>query len=338
MRFKNYFRYLKASILLVIHLQRQKWYLKKVLEPILQEAESTNDGSLTAQDFKKIRSYYALFVVAILGENYCTLRGRGLTKRERRILTFQGALTGLYDDFFDHPERINRDVKGMMRNPFNYPAKDSVEKLFLRFLQEVHQLLREKDKAAFEKIFDEIYEVQLRSQLQVNSFLTETELRFISRDKGGLSHLFYRITLDHPLDEIENETIFLLGYLLQQVNDLFDLWKDYNSGISTFATNTTNMRITRLEYETTLNHLFSYVHRMNYPKSRRQDFFIQFMIFFGMGLVCLNQYVELQNESRVEFSPALYTRKQLVCDMHLRENRVKLKNICKLYDYLFEVD
>jgi hypothetical protein len=47
-----------------------------------------------------------------------------MTLRERKILSYQGALTGIYDDFFDHSERKDKEVKKMMDDPFNYPAKE----------------------------------------------------------------------------------------------------------------------------------------------------------------------------------------------------------------------
>ena len=336
MRIKNYFRYIKAATLLVFHLQRQKWYIRRVIEPLLKKAESSNDGTLEANDFKKIRNYYALYVVAILGENYCTLRGKGLTRKERRILTFQGAMTGLYDDFFDHPNRLNKDVRAMMDDPFSYHAKDSVEQLFLHFLREIHLALPEANKEIFRELFDEIYAVQEKSKLQINSFLSETELRLITREKGGLSHVFYRIGMKHALSDEERDTLFLLGYILQQVNDLFDLWKDFSSGISTFATKSRDMRVTKLEFENNINLFYAKVHGLPYPKSRKQDFFIQFMIFFGMGIVCLNQYIALQDWDEEPFNPENYSREQLVCDMDLKSNRLKLKEVCENYDFMFQ--
>ncbi len=330
---RNFFPYVAVSAKLVAQLKRQRNYLKKNLEPHLAAAQKSNDGSLEATDFAKIRNYYALFVVAIVGENYCTLRGIKMTDRERKVLTFQGALTGLYDDFFDHPKRKNARVMEMMANPFSYAAENSVEKLFLFFLQQVHQNLQ--NKKDFEAIFLKIFKVQIDTEKQINSTLSAQALKKISNDKGGLSHLFYRITLSNPFGQQEHDCIYELGSLLQQVNDIFDVWKDSTNGISTFVTASKDMRQTKHEFESQLQKVYEMVLYLDYEKSNKRDFFLQLMILIGMGIVSLNQYIKLQEGTNKEFNPLDFTRHQLVCDMQQKSNLVKLMRVCLSYDFRF---
>ncbi len=330
---RNSIPYLRVSVKLVLQLRKQKKYIHKFLDPLLQAARNSNDGSLENADFYKIKNYYALFVVAIIGENYCTLRGSKMTDRERKVLTFQGALTGLYDDFFDHPKRKKENLKEMMLNPFSYEAKDSVEKLFLLFLQEVHNLL--ENKSDFDALFFKIYSIQLESEKQINSAFSSEELKEISINKGGLSHLFYRITLSNPLSEKERECIFELGSLLQQVNDIFDVWKDNVAGIATFVTVSEDMEKTKNDFETQLQKVYELINGLHYLKKNKKDFFLQLMILIGMGVVCLNQYIALQKLQGGKFQSNKFSRHDLVCDMQKKSNLIKLMRVCLSYNFRF---
>lgn len=329
--FSQFIPYLRVSLRLVKQLALQKKFMQDELEPILKNAIDTNDGSLEESDFKKIRNYYALFVVAIVGENYCRLRGNKMLKQERQLLTFQGALTGLYDDFFDHPQRKGKDIKGMMNAPNTFEEKDFVEKLFLHFLRQVHVQL--EDKTEFNRIFSQIYEIQIETEKQINSKLTAFELKTISEKKGGLSHLFYRITLSNPLLEGEQEAIYELGSLLQQVNDIFDVWKDKTAGISTFASNSTDMKKTKVEFENQIQKVYALINQLNYSKQNKRDFFLQFMILIGMGIVSLNQYIQLQENNSGTFDVKRFGRHELVCDMQKKSNLYKLMRVCLSYNF-----
>lgn len=330
---KNILPFLQVSFKLVYQLRKQQRYIKQELEPHLQRAVSTNDGSLDEKDFKKIRNYYALFVVAIVGENYGRLRGKEMTERERKILSYQGALTGLYDDFFDRENRDNTQVKEMMNNPFNFIPSNSAEKLFLTFLQQVH--LNLEDKPSFDNIFNEIYTIQVESKKQLNSQLTAIQLKQISEKKGGLSHLFYRITLNNSLEKEEQTTLYELGSLLQQVNDIFDVWKDLQSGISTFVTTANDIYILKADFELQMKKVQQLLSNLPYKTKHKRACFFQFMILIGMGIVALNQYIELQNKNNGRFEAANFTRKQLVCDMQKKSNLLKLMKVCLSYNFNF---
>jgi hypothetical protein len=323
---KNFFLFFKASVRLVVQLRRQQKFILSNLEPYLDLANQSNDGSLEQADFKKIRNYYALFVVAIVGENYCRLRGTKMTLRERKALTFQGALTGLYDDFFDKEKWKEKPVLEMMNNPFTYSAKDSAEKLFLFFLQQVHLNLENKND--FSILFHQIYQIQNETKKQINSTLSLSELKTISEKKGGLSHLFYRTSLSNPLASGEYIALYELGSLLQQVNDIFDIWKDSCSGISTFASLSKDIKTTKLEFEQQLDKVSRLIKNLPYKTKNKSDFFVQLLILISMGIVSLNQYIDLQERNQGKFDATKFTREQLVCDMQKKSNLLKLTCVC----------
>jgi len=59
---------------------------------------------------KKIHTYYGLSVPAFLGEYFCLLRGKMMSDSERYPLTYLGALTGFFDDFFDEKNTPNDHI------------------------------------------------------------------------------------------------------------------------------------------------------------------------------------------------------------------------------------
>ena len=97
-------------------LSTQRSFLQKKIQPILSGVEKENDGSLDAADFKKINHYYGLAVPAILGEAFCVLHNKKMSADERIASTSQGAMTGLFDDFFDKQYLSDDMIEGILHN------------------------------------------------------------------------------------------------------------------------------------------------------------------------------------------------------------------------------
>src|SRR5258707_1006455 len=115
------------------NVNRQKKFIREELDGLLQTAMEQNDGSLDKDDLKKITHYYGLAVPAILGEALCTLRGTKMNTRERLALTYQGAMTGLFDDFFDKEKMNDESVKAFMERPAQQTGQNTRQRLFLQF-------------------------------------------------------------------------------------------------------------------------------------------------------------------------------------------------------------
>ena len=107
-------------------IRRQERYLASVLNKDITEAKRSDDGTLDEQDFDKIKNYYGFGVPAIVGESFCTLRGKKMSEKERTACTYQGALTGLYDDFFDKTNLTDDQIKSMMNDPFAFQPDSSL--------------------------------------------------------------------------------------------------------------------------------------------------------------------------------------------------------------------
>jgi hypothetical protein len=303
----------------------QRNFIKKNLDPILKEFQEDNYTDLTNSDIKKIRHYYGYAVPAILGEGFCILRGKRLSETERIALTCLGALTGIYDDFFDKLDTPESHILKLTTNPNEKIARNIHELLFVKFFNlalencPATKLIRQK--------FIEVYKAQLLSKKQKTNKLTQEEMSSITFTKGGVSLLFYRSALVGQADDNEEKLLYLLGGLMQLENDIFDIYKDYQENLATLATTTKNISELRKVYVKLYNEIVPLVNQTHFARENKL-FFLRFIsLVIHRGSVCLDCLERNESLSNGAFVIQDYDRKQLICDME------KFKNLFRVFRY-----
>lgn len=298
--------------------RRQKKFVNAVLEPIIREASNNNDGSLDEDDFKKIRTYYGFGVPAIVGEGFCTLRGKAMMERERFTSTYQGALTGLYDDFFDKTHIDPEGIRKMMDDPSGFPASSSLEQLFTILLTKVHEGLYDKD--LFNRMFEQVFLAQAESSKQYGNALSIEEIKDISFRKGGFSLLFYRSIFSHELLEGEEEALYNTGGLMQLGNDIFDVYDDDRQHIKTLLTASRTMNEVRDIFREQMEKSIRLIRKSAYMDKDKSAYIHKFTLAISRCFVCLDQLEGLQQKTDGEFIPSEYSRNELICDMEKPAN------------------
>lgn len=312
---------------LYIHLQKnlrkQRNFIENELEPELLPYRKNNDGSISAADFKKITSYYALGVPVILGEAFKTLSGRTLNNQERFSLTFLGGISGLLDDLFDDPKKDATHLKEFIFSPENLNPSNSYEALLLH----MYRLGLSKSKHAdLLKIqAGKVFEAQQKS-LEQKSELTADHLKLITYAKGGSSFVFYRLCLDDPLEEAEEKLVSHLGGLMQLGNDIFDLWEDIKAGTITVATTAKDIKKLRELFIKEFHLTFFLARNTGYPEKQVKNFLNLITLGLSRVFVCLDQFHNLQVQNQNLFQPEKLERKQLICDMQKASNQIKAMN------------
>jgi len=299
----------------------QRTFLQHELEPIIHKAIQTNDGSLYHEDFSKIRGYYGFGVPAIVAEGFCTLRGKAMTATERKASTFQGAITGLYDDFFDKTNMSLEQIREMMHRPYKFRPGSSLEELFINFLIKVHDNTPDRDK--LNQAFDKVFEAQVKSLSQEGNDLHHTELRDLTFAKGGYSLLFYRSVFKNPLVKGEKEAIFQVGALMQLANDLFDVYEDSREGIKTLVTIAGHIDELRAIYQSQLIKATEAVCSQDYPQARIKAYLHKLSLGISRCMVCFEQLEQLEKNNNGVFDPMQFKREQLICDMEKWSNRFR---------------
>lgn len=306
-------------------LRIQSKFIKKSLEPIMEEFQNSLNSELTDTDKKKIRKYYGKAVPAILGQGFCILRGKDLTQNERIALTFLGALTGIYDDFFDKLNTSDSHILELTINPNEKIANNVHELLFVKFY--LIALNHCPSSNILKQRFLEVYEAQLLSKRQKDNKLSKEEILEITLLKGGRSLLFYSSVLVGQITKNEENLFYTLGGLGQLENDIFDIYKDYQDKIATLAT--TTIKISELKktyaslHEKTLNLL-----SLTYFEKRNKVFFLRFInLIIYRGSTCLDFLEKNEKLTNGVFTIKDYERMDLICDMG------KIKNIIKVFHY-----
>ncbi|MFK5855268.1 MAG: hypothetical protein QM503_03990 [Bacteroidota bacterium] len=306
---------------LLLDLNRQKKFMKLNITPIIQKSQNNNDGTLTEKDIVKINKYYALAVPAILGEAFCVLRGSIMTDAERWTSTCQGAITGLFDDFFDDLKLPEEQIVTMVNNPKHIVPFSSNVKLFLDFYKLV--LSNSKFPNDIKKQLLLVHKAQVASVEQENTNITKDRIWEITQLKGGDSVLFYRTGFNNPLVEGEKEALFQLGSLMQFENDIFDIYKDKKTGIQTLPTTISKAAYLRKLYEEELANFITMCHKIDYPRNQISGFLDRVMPVLNRGFVCLDRFQNLENNNNGNFDINTFTRKQLICDMEKPGNFLK---------------
>ncbi len=305
---------------LIRNVKRQKKFIAENLSAELTIAKEASDHTLDESDFKKITGYYGLAVPAILGEALCVLRGYPMTIKERTACTYQGAMTGLFDDFFDKHDMPDDLLKKFIETPEQLTGNNSGEKLFLEFYRKARQHFCDADLTL--KYLRKVYEAQVESKKQSAPGLSKEEIKRITINKGGVSVLFYRTVFENPLSPEEETALYQIGGLMQFGNDIFDVYKDSLKNIETLVTTTEKINEVRNEFREMAETSFNAFYKTQYPKKNIRKFLrLVSMSLCGRCYVCLDQLEEKEKLTDNRFSPKQYGRNDLVCDMDKAGNK-----------------
>ncbi len=316
----NIFKTPGIAAALITNVKKQKAFIRKYIQPDLDEAEHNNDGTLDASDLKKITSYYGLAIPAIIGEFIASLRGYGLIEEERKALTYLGATTGLFDDFFDKFNLSDERIRALLDPDLKITGNNSAENLFLHFYKKA--LGHVPDRNLLFHYIIKVYEAQIESRKQAMDGLSEEEIFHITIEKGGMSVLLYRAAMSNPISESEIEGIYEIGGLMQFGNDLFDIYKDRNDQIRTLPTTSKNIDHLRKLFDGQLEKSYLALGMTPYKAENKKKFLrLLSLCLCSRCFVALDQLKTKQEKTGNIFVPEKYTRQDLICDMDKKINQ-----------------
>ncbi|MFC2106941.1 hypothetical protein ACFLRY_01270 [Bacteroidota bacterium] len=318
MHFDRLFYLIPTYLQLYNDVKRQRSFINTHLSPEIEIARKNNDGTLDEDDFKKITSYYGFGVPAIVGEMFCTLHGKKMSEKERICNTYQGALTGLFDDFFDKTGIGNKQILSMADDPCSYPGKSSLENLFTSFLCKVYQNIPDLEK--FKSIAYKVLDDQNISLKQKDSLFKNEDLLALTIAKGGHSLLFYRSAFNFPFADGEKEAIYEIGGLMQFGNDIFDVYEDSRENIDTLITVNQDINIVKEAFQNQYNKAIEMAEKMNYPEKNKNLFIRKLIMGISRCYVCLDQLYHLQKKNEMKFDAMKFCRDDLICDMEKPSN------------------
>lgn len=274
----------------------------------------------------KRRIHFYIVQALLVSSWVSALKGRKFSQQEIRRSVLIGAITPLLDDFTD----LEKTTSPELLNQFNKPSQKSNNELGLS--QKLWNELALNDQTSTRTQLIKTLEAQDASipQLETQKLSTH-HLEEITRNKGGLSTFLYWSITNTEIIPKEEQAVMTLGYALQQVNDMFDIYNDFHDGQQTLYTNSTDIYSEYNRYINTIDEIFSQFLSLDYDKARIKSCLMEISIILGRGMVCINQLIVLQASSGKPFKVDNFNRKSIICDME------KPMNIWKSYKYSVEM-
>ena len=316
----NFFQFTRIVIQLSLRILYQKKYNKRQLLPLLDKMQLAFGQQLPLAQLKKVTHYYCLLLPPVICENFTRIAGRKFTEGERYKAVLMGIIAPIFDDFFDDKNLTNEGIRQITLHPDTYPVKNISEYVF----QQCHgQLLNTVNfPAAYGEMVNKIMGAQFDSQKQFDPAITDKELTRITFEKGTYSFLIFHSILDHQPGEAMKELIRQLSGLLQLANDIFDIYKDLRSGITTLPNRTTDFKQFRKYFIKESIRFNTMAHALPSPKNKIIPFIVAIQLVISRGLVALDQLERLTNKYALPIQLNSIPRKELVCDMELWGNRL----------------
>lgn len=261
--------------------------------------------SLTEQHRKRIFFYTAQS--AITNFWFSRLRGEKPTSTEIKTALYLGAFTPIADDLMDEHGQTFESLEAQQSNA------TASHVLFNYLLTELapHRSIN----ADFERYFKLAHIAQNESLAQLNKVPIALEkLEKITYNKGGYYTTLYRFALNHPPVKGEEEAIYTLGAILQVLNDLFDMHKDYHNRVQTLVTRTADISFIAEKLKVLEIRFRQQFMALDYPERNKRQAYRAIMAIVTRGHVALKQYQRLQGNKRA-LDIGSYPRKPLIVDM-----------------------
>lgn len=295
----------------------QKQFIQNFLSPKLNNY--LGDNSLLPQDIQKIKRYYGFGSVFLVGEAIAGLHQQNLSEVNRQNLTLLASLTGIFDDFFDKNELSDEEIKNLLIHYKTLTPKNNKQKLAIDFYS---KCIKNADFAQEIKQHALlVYEAQKNSVAQKNPHISLTNTLQISDIKGGVSMLLYRFCINLPLQNQEQEILYKAGEIFQLCNDIFDVHKDIQEGITTVVHKAKNTQQIQQILNNKTAQLKKLVHQSNFSPKGQSLFLALIHVAIARTQVCLHQLQK--NEKRYpNYHLHQWQRHHLVCDMETPKNQL----------------
>jgi len=294
---------------------------KKFTAQYLQELESRFNGKFDPHIFNQVIKWNSILQHFVCN-SFSALYGRYNTaiEEERNLMYF--TTTALYDEIIDTKSLPVDELDELFYHPEKAVGKN-FEQIVLLHLH--NQLLHQvPDKDEYWSVIHNIHTAQKDSIKQFESTTNDKELLSITQRKGGYSLLMCRHYLDLPKSKEIDTCWYMLGSVIQMTNDLYDIYKDVQAGIETFATRAKKSTEIASIYINQANQLFESIGKLPFPAKKRNKLLTTLSAIPSFGYIALENLKKLQgNASEL---PPMHTieRNKLIIDMEKPQNLMRL--------------
>ncbi len=325
----NFFTFTRSFRKLYQEIRNQRRYNESFLQPYVKQLEKKYSGQFSEQQIKKIKSYYGLFIPAVLCASYKRLYNEPFTVAERKRATLFGILTPVGDDLFDIDKLDEDSIRNITYSPETYEPQSfsaSVAKEIQTFL--LNDVVHQGDYLQSAR---NVFEIQLETKKQTDPAIRDAELERITFSKGGYSVIIYHSILNNKASEAMTYALFNVGSLMQLTNDIFDMHKDLPDGIVTLPDRCTDFQSLKHKFLEKVTETNRSIYALPFQKKQKEEFCIVMNFIISRGLVALDKMIRLEQRLGKPLRLQRLTRQQIVCDMQ------KPGNILRWLFYIYRV-
>lgn len=291
---------------LVFFLVRQYFFLRKHFLKKWYDIHQQPSSGFTKKQYQRL-FYYALQLPVMLGDSYSLLRGKRLTYDERYRMTLLCAFTPLLDDWFDKEKLEVSIITERIFYPGQFAPQHARDILAKDLLTALHQFTPKEVK------WQLIAEKLLMAQDLRRSY--SKEIKASTQMMGGDSVLLARMMLQPVPEQPEEEAILHLGFGVQLLDDIFDVYEDSREQLHTMPVNCGKIETLKKEYLDLMATIKSDFENLSFNRWQTSRFLAFWWSFFARALVSLEQLEQVEKKYGTDFNPLLYDRKELICDM-----------------------
>ena len=274
-----------------------------------------NDAIKKAAKFQSIQQFF-------INDNFTGLYGRNTNEYEQLSNKYYFIMSGLYDDLVDQKLLTASELDTLFESPEKVNQNNSKEKL----LATIHLKLlnRVNDIQKYKEVLKNIHKAQKDSLIQFDKNISIDEIMSITKRKGGYSLLMCRHYLNLNSSKLMDDCWYNLGGVIQMTNDLFDIYKDNQENIYTFANRTDSYITAKKLFDNQVDLFKKSLKDLAYVDSKKQKLLIQLSIIPAFGYIALDNLAKIQNKNKQLPNLRLLERKQLIIDMENPINIIKL--------------
>lgn len=291
----------------------QRQFNDKFIDSYLKTFYEQYGKELKQSTLLKIKKGYCL-ASPLLSASYTKIYGRGLSEIEREKATLMGIFVPLVDDFTDDNLLDRESIDRLLFSPSDYNPKTLEEDIVMHIN---HFLLENASSAeGYLNTLRKVIDAQHWSKKQMERDVPRDELRQITLEKGGWSLVFWHYIIDEIPSANVEKILYLMGGIEQMCNDIFDVQKDFEEGIETFANTCDNYKEFKIKYTLECKEFVKLARTLPYRR-KNLNFFITFNVFImARGLVALQMLQKLQMKLGGGVLPiGQIDRKKMICDM-----------------------
>lgn len=274
-------------------------------------------GRLDDATFYKVVNSYAIYNPVIC-EAFTALRNRRSRDAEKERLLQYFICSSLFDNFCDRNELTQEALYQISFSPETYTPGSFDEQLFLQ----AHLFLcgEVADKAGYLQAKKGVFQSQIDSLKQFNPAISNEDIRQITLRKGGYAVLLCHFYLDDRASEPEQQCWYQMGGMIQLINDLFDIYKDYQDGIATLPNRMNDAYAFQLHYMELVEQLKREIAHLPFPVAAKRHLTVSIIGICAVGAMAIRQLQEIQGMAPELPDLRSLPRNALIVDMEKPRN------------------